>query len=117
MASPDIDELFAHSTTGDYRDEPAREAVSALRRGGTREGFDRAAAWCKSDNPVERSRGADILAQLGTTIEHPSSAFPEDSYAAMCQMLRSETEIQPLSSGIHALGHLNNPKAIPLISS
>lgn len=32
-------------------------------------------------------------------------------------MLQLENEIQPLSSAIHALGHLSNSAAIPLISS
>ena len=31
-------------------------------------------------------------------------------------MLQQETEVQPLSSAIHALGHLNNPTAISLLS-
>jgi HEAT repeat protein len=115
MTSTEIDQLFEQTLTGDYDDKPAWEAVNALRRIGTREVFYRAAAWCKSDNPVERSRGAAILAQLGKTVEHPSNAFPEESFVAVSQMLPLETEVQPLSSAIHALGHLDNPEAIPII--
>src|SRR5882724_11145237 len=115
MTSQEIDRLFRQTLTGDYDDRAAWEAVSALRRIGDREVFDRAAAWCQSANPLESARGADILAQLGKTIEHPSNAFPEDSYVAVCQMLQQENEIQPLSSAIHALGHLDNPEAIPVI--
>ena len=111
-----LDELFTQTLKGDLDDGQAWEAVSALRRIGTREVFERAAVWCKSENPVERARGADILAQLGKTAEHRSNMFPEESYAVVTQMLRQESEVDPLSSAIHALGHLNNSAAIPLIS-
>lgn len=116
MASQEIDELFAQTLKGDYNDELPWEAVNALRRMGTKEVFERAAAWCKSVNPMERARGADILAQLGKTVDHQSNNFPEESYLAVSQMLLDEKEPQPLSSAIHALGHLNNPAAIPLLS-
>lgn len=117
MTSQEIDDLFAQTLKGNLDDEPAWDAVNALRRIGTKEVFDRAAAWCKSVNLMERARGASILAQLGKTMEHPSNTFPEESYAAVTQMLQLETDVQPLISAIHALGHLNNPAAIPLISS
>ena len=113
--SPALDELFAQTLKGDLDNETAWEAVSALRRIGTREVFERSAAWCKSAYSLERARGADILAQVGKTAEHRSNMFPEESYAVVTQMLREETEVQPLSSAIHALGHLNNPEAIPLV--
>jgi len=115
MTSQEIDELFTQTLTGDYDDKSAWEAVSTLRRIGTREVFDQAAAWCKSSNPLERARGADILSQLGKTVEYPSNKFPEESYMAVSQMLLDEKEVQPFSSAIHALGHLDNPRAIPLI--
>lgn len=117
MTSLEIDTLFAQTLMGDYDDELPWKAVNALRRIGTREVFDRAAAWCKSENPMERARGASVLAQLGKTAEHPSNNFPEESYLAVSQMLQQENEIQPLNSAIHALGHLGNPAAISLISS
>lgn len=117
MSSPEIDELFAQTLVGDYDDELPWEAVNALRRIGSREVFNRAIAWCKSGNPLERARGADVLAQLGKTMEHQTNNFPEESYIAVSQMLQLENEIQPLSSAIHALGHLDNPAGIPLIVS
>lgn len=117
MASQEIDALFAQTLTGDYDDELPWKAVNALRRIGTREVFDRAAAWCKSENPMERARGVSVLAQLGKTAEHPTNNFPEESYLAVSQMMQTETEIQPLSSAVHALGHLDNPAGIPLICS
>src|SRR5689334_25282396 len=117
MDSREIDQLFAQTLKGDYDDESAWEAVRALRRIGSREVFDRAATWCNSENPTQRARGAAILAQLGRTAEHRSNNFPEESYLAVSQMLQREVEVQALSSAIHALGHLNNPAAIPVLSS
>jgi len=117
MTSPELDELFAQTLIGDYDDELPWKAVSALRRIGTREVFDRAAAWCKSGNPMERARGASVIAQLGKTEEHRTNSFPEESYLAVSQMLQKENEIQPLNSAISALGHLDNPTAVPLIVS
>src|SRR6476646_5829032 len=105
MTSHEIDELFAQTLKGDYDDELPWEAVNALRRIGTREIFERAAAWCKSVNPMERTRGASVLAQLGKTVDHQCNNFPEESYRAVSQMLLDEKAPQPLSSAIHALGH------------
>jgi HEAT repeat protein len=117
MTAQEIDQLFAQTLAGDYDDDLPWEAVRVLRRIGTREVFEHAEAWCKSNLPLERARGVDVLAQLGKTFEHRSNSFPEDSYLAVAQMLQQETEARPLSSAIHALGHLDNPQAIPLIRS
>lgn len=115
MPPQEIDELFAQALRGDDDDHEPWEAVSALRRIGTREVFDRAAKWCKSTDPLERARGVQVLAQLGKTAEHPSNSFPEESFTAVSQMLAQEKDVHPLGSAIHALGHLNNSEAIPLI--
>jgi HEAT repeat protein len=116
MTPQEIDQLFAQALFGNYDDDLPWAAVHALRRIGSREIFDRAAGWCKSDNPLQRARGAGIIAQLGKTAEHPRNSFPKESYVTVSQMLREETDIQPLSSAIHALGHLDDPRAIPLIN-
>ena len=58
-----------------------------------------------------------MLAQLGKTAEHPTNNFPEESFLAVSQMLQQEIEVQPLSSAIHARGHLDNRAGIPLIVS
>ncbi len=115
MTTQEIDALFAQTLTGNYDDEAAWEAVCALRRVGTKEVFDKAAEWCESTNPLIRARGVDVLAQLGKTVEHPSNNFPEESYSVITGLLQRETEPRPLAAAIAALGHLDNPRAVPLI--
>jgi len=80
-----------------------------------REVFEKAAEWCKSDKALVRSRGADVLAQLGVKVEHPDNSFPAESHSVIADLVQRETDPQPLSSAIAALGHLNNPAAIPQI--
>jgi HEAT repeat protein len=117
MTALGIDELFAQALSGGYEDDEPWEAVHALRTIGTREIFERAAALCKSTDPLSRARGADVIAQLGKTVNHGSNAFPEESYSVIADLVQRETEPQPLAACIAALGHLDNPRAVPLIAS
>ncbi|HWF06531.1 MAG TPA: hypothetical protein VHA06_22770, partial [Candidatus Angelobacter sp.] len=115
MNTDEIDALFARTLLGSADDEEPWEAVKALRRLGTREVFKKAAEWCRSDNPLARARGADVLAQLGKIAGQSGNSFPEESYSAVTELVERETEFQPLHSGLFALGHLDNPLAVPLI--
>lgn len=108
-----VDELFARILTGDYDDELPWKAVHTLRRLGSREVFDRAAEWCLSVDPLKRSRGADILAQIGRT--DGVNSFLDESFAVVSEMLGVEKHPLPLIAAVHALGHIGNPLAIPLI--
>jgi HEAT repeat protein len=117
MASTAMDELFAQTLHGEYDDDAPWQAIHALRRAGSSEVLERAAEWCTSDNSLKRSRGADVLAQLGRAPEHPTQTFPEECYAAIAQMFLQEKEEGPLSSAIYAFGHLDDPRSIPLILS
>jgi HEAT repeat protein len=110
-----IDDLFRQTLQGDYDDDDAWHAVHSLRAVGTREVFERAAAWCHANEPLKRARGADILAQLGHTSENLTTLFPDESFKVLTGMLESETDPVPLSALVAALGHLKNPSAIPLI--
>ena len=115
MSATPIAELFTSTLSGDYDDDAPWEAVHELRKLGTREVFDVAAVWCKSDDPLKRARGLDVLAQLGKTTVHPVNSFPDEAYAVVSETVQRERELRPLSSGIYALGHLDNLDAVPLI--
>jgi HEAT repeat protein len=115
MEPEQIDKLFAQTLTGDFDDKAPWEGVRALRDVGSREVFDRAAEWCNSDNPLKRARG-DILAQLGNTAENPTGSFQEERFSVVSQLAKLEKESLPLLSAVHALGHIGNPLAIPVIT-
>jgi len=117
MKNSSVDELFAQALRGEYDDHAAWEAIRALHRVGSREILDYATEWCRSKNPLQRARGADVLAQLGKTAEHPSNRFPQESYSAVSEMLLQETTPQTLAAAITALGHVDNPAAIGLVSA
>lgn len=110
-----LNELFAQTLSGGYDDELPWEAVSKLREIGSREIFEKAATWCQSENALQRARGADVLAQLGRTWEHPSNNYPEESFTVVADLAVVETVREPLSSAIHALGHLGDLRAVPII--
>ena len=112
-----IDDLFACTLKGDYDDDSPWEAVRALRKLGTRDVFEKAAAWCKSDDPFMRARAVDVLAQLGNVADHPVNSFPEETYTILCELIQREKDCRPLQSAIIALGHLHNVAAVPLIAT
>lgn len=116
MSPEDIDDLFARTLRGDYGDDAPWEAVQSLRRIGTREVFDRAANWVESADLLKRARGLDVLAQLGKTAEHRANNFPQECYELVSRTLKQEQEFLPLQSAIYALGHLDDPRAVPLLA-
>lgn len=111
----DVDALFERTLMGMYDDDEPWKAVHELQNIGSREVFDRAAPWCRSDDASKRARGADILAQLGKTAEHPDNNYPEESFAVVAELAAAEKSREPLESAIYALGHIGNPLAVPLI--
>lgn len=121
MDSQKMQSLFAQTLLGDYEGEEAWAAVSALRMDGSREVFEYAAAWCQTDDPLKRARAAAILCQLRraqlSDVEHaaPEWMFRDESYELITKMLEDEQNPLILDSAISALGHLDNPKAIPII--
>lgn len=110
-----IEELFAETLKGEYDDEAPWHAVHELRHIGSREVLETASDWCRSDAPLKRARGAAVLAQLGHTADHLENSFPEESFNVVSALAESEKHIEPLSSAIHALGHIGDPRAIPLL--
>ena len=111
-----IDQLFERLLLARRDDDDAAwQPLWELRRIASREGFDRAAEWCMSPDPVLRARGADVLAQVGVSIETPRNKYPEEAFAAISEMLDRESESEPLDSAITALGHLGDARSIPPI--
>jgi HEAT repeat protein len=110
-----MDGLFAQTLTGDYDDASPWEAVRTLHLIGDREVCARAVEWCRSDDSLRRARGADILAQLGRAVDHPNNNFPEECFSVVSSLVQREKSVLPLLSAVHALGHIGNPPAIPLV--
>jgi HEAT repeat protein len=54
-----------------------------------------------------------VLAQLGSTSENPGNKFPEESFSIVSDFLKREKDPLPLLSAVHALGHIENPRAVP----
>jgi HEAT repeat protein len=115
MGPEQIDELFAQTLTGDYDDESQWAAVHTLRSEGSRAVFNRATEWRNSDNPLKRARGADVLAQLGRTGDKHRNNFPDESFSIVSTLVRREKDRLPLLAEVHALGHIGNPSAVPLV--
>jgi HEAT repeat protein len=111
----EVDQAFAKTLVGDYDGDDPWEAVGLLRRIGTREVFERAAEWSASESPLKRARGADVLAQLGRTEEHPRNSFPDESFFAVSRLVEREKDTLPLMSGLYALGGIGNPLGIRLL--
>jgi hypothetical protein len=126
MNTSEIEALFAQTLIGAYEDDGAWAAVSALRQDGSREIFEYSAAWCMSDDPLKKARGAAILCQLrraplgnapdeGTQWDKPEWMFRDESYSLVTRMLDNEQDPVVLASAIAALGHLDNVSGVPLI--
>jgi HEAT repeat protein len=121
MNPSEIDPLFARALVGDQEDEEAWEAIRTLRLNGSREIFDRAAAWCESHEPLKRARAADVLCQLqrarlpNESVGETEWMFRDESYSLITKMLENERDHLVLDCAITALGHLYNAKAAPLI--
>lgn len=125
MNTSEVEALFARTLLGGHEGEDAWTAVSELRQNGSREIFEYAAAWCVSDDSLKWARAADVLCQLRRALPdelkahhpwpNPEWMFRDESYTLITQMLESEQDPMVLDSAIHALGHLYNAAAIPLI--
>jgi hypothetical protein len=125
MKTPEVEALFAQTLVGEYEGSDAWAAVNALRQDGSREIFEHAAAWRRSDDPLKRARAVDILCQLRcapatnppeeTRWDKPEWMFREESYPLVAEMLENEQDPMVLDSAICALGHLGIAEAVPVI--
>jgi HEAT repeat protein len=107
-------ELFQRTLACDYDDDGAWEAVNALRASGSRQVFDRAAEWLRSENPLERARAADILGQIGVG-PGKKHAFPAEACDLLLTLLLGESHARAAASALVALGHIEDPRALPPI--
>ncbi len=116
MTTSEIEALFARTLVGDYEAKDAWEAVATLRLNGSREIFERAAAWCASDDPLKRARAAGVLCQLRRgTIPRHEFLFRDESCALLTDMLEKEQDPTVLCSILSGLGHLDKILAVPFI--
>jgi HEAT repeat protein len=117
MNETEIDVFFDRTLTGEPDDDGRWEAIHQLRTVGGRLVFDRAMAWCNSDDARKQLSGVDILAQIGKSFEHCVTDFADESYPVIEALLRGNPSHELKDSAIMALHHLENPAAIPLICS
>lgn len=110
-----IDELIEIALT-ESDEDAAWEAVVALHGRGTPEVLETAQALTCSEDPDERSLGADILGQLGISREGSTLAFPRESLEILLEMLDQEEEPDVLESILVAFSHLRDQKIIDSVA-
>lgn len=114
MTSNNIDDLIRLSLSGDREDEAAWKAVRELHRIGDQEVLEKAIALTRSQDPLRRARGADILGQLGVRTE-PSTLFVSERLQSLIELLRREDDPLVLNAAIVALGHLREAEGIRVV--
>ncbi len=91
-------------------DEDYCEELAILHfRGGKRE-YDIGKRLSESEDPLDRAIGADILAQLGWS----DRTFQDESVDILTRLLK-DNDPNVLYSTAIALGHRNDPRAIPYL--
>jgi len=95
-----IDDLF-NVALSEPDEDVAWDAVMTLHHRGSREVLDRAAALARSDCPLERRVGAEVLAQLGC----PGRPYSDEVKAILLPRLEFETDAAALAAVISALAH------------
>ena len=58
MTTAEMEDLFARTLLGDHEGHDAWEAVNALQRDGSREIFDYAASWLRSEDSLKKARAS-----------------------------------------------------------
>jgi len=96
---------------GNQESVKAWEAIVALHKRADRETLEAGRRLLQSDDAWHRSRGADILGQLGLDARF----FPDERFDALVMALRAEKDDRVLPSLIHAIAHLHDPKSLSLL--
>jgi HEAT repeat protein len=107
-ADPRSDDELFQLALGDEDDHGMWNAIYILHCRATNDIYEKAVAWCSDRSPAKRSRGVDILAQLGI----PKRKFPRRSAALWLKMLAHENNPDVLQSLGIAFSHNPNPQAI-----
>ncbi len=84
------------------------KCIAEIQRRGTREEFNIAKEQTKSNDPIRRGIGADILGQLGWQ----KSKFRKSSVQILVSLLEDKNE-DVIYAAATALGHREAPEAIP----
>ncbi len=99
-----IDELILLAlTASDETDDLGWDAIWVLRSRATREVFDAAKTLCERVDPIERSIGVDILAQLGL----PTRTFLDETLELFFNLMDIENDNRVLNSLGVGLGHIS----------
>jgi hypothetical protein len=108
LADPRSDEdLIRLASQDDDDNSEVWDAIGVLRFRGSDAIWQRAAAMTRSEQPLERRRGFDILAQLGI----PERQRPEETLALILDALEHEQDAAVLSSAAVAVTHRTDERA------
>jgi HEAT repeat protein len=101
-----VDELFA-VVVREQDDDSRWGAIQQLHALGTREVFERAVQYCRSESAPERVAGADILGQL--------TAFPDEAMCILLSMV-DDAEAWVIEAVVHALGQRQDARTIEALA-
>jgi HEAT repeat protein len=104
---PRSTEELIRTALAEEDEDAAWELLVVLHHRASPQVFQAARELCASDNPRERTLGADILGRLGL----PERTFPEESLAILLGMLDSEQDSDALAAAAMALGHFRDERA------
>jgi HEAT repeat protein len=123
-----VEDLISHAMIGLDEEEPPTfdnpngwGAIRRLHILGSREVLNASLAACSDADPLRRRIGAAILGQLGHTKIGFEPVFVEERYQGLMALLAAElggpNNPDVLSEACVALGHLNDPRAVPIVLS
>jgi HEAT repeat protein len=90
-------------TASDEEHNPGWDAIWVLRYRATREVFEAARTLCESHDPIKRTVGADILAQLGVT----THSYLDETLEILFNLVDTEQDNRVLNSVGVGLGHIS----------
>jgi HEAT repeat protein len=113
LATATVDELFALARAAE-NDDAYWDAVSALHGRAEKRTFELASVLCDSYAAGERCLGADVLGQLGASVETSpaESPFAPAAGEVLLRLLDEDDEPAVLSAAAVGLGHLRDERAI-----